>query len=78
MKLEYWIALGVALALGVSHSIAYYQGRSAGKAIVQLEWDQAVAEATAAKLKKKEVQDEIITAPIDVSITMRRLRNGSF
>lgn len=73
-----WIILGVIALLAAASGFSYYKGDTAGAARVKAEWDSAKNAATEKKLDVKVKQDVIKNAPIDVSITSRRLRAGSF
>jgi hypothetical protein len=69
-----WVMLGAAALLVVTGLFSY----NLGSDMKQAEWDKATLAATDSKLDTKGKQDEIQNAPVDVTITARRLRNGSF
>lgn len=73
-----WVVIGVIALLAAASAFSYYKGDVAGAARVQAEWDSAKNAATEKKIDTKVKQDVIQNAPIDVGITSRRLRAGTF
>lgn len=73
-----WIIIGVIALLAATNTFSYFEGRAGGKKDVYAEWDSAKNAATEKKIDVKVKQDVIQNAPIDVGITSRRLRAGSF
>ncbi len=73
-----WIILGVLVAFLAFGTGAYFKGRAGGKADVYAEWELSKSAAVEKKLDVKGAQDEIQNAPVDVGVTTRRMRAGTF
>ena len=73
-----WIIIGVIALLAATNTFSYYKGDTNGAARKQADWDSSKNAATEKKLDVKVNQDVIQNAPIDVGVTSRRLRAGSF
>lgn len=67
-----------AILLIISNAFTGYKAYGWGADDKQAEWDKAVAQTIDQKIDIKENQDAIQSAPIDVNITVRRLRAGTF
>lgn len=72
------IILFVLFLFGFSMIFVARKAYKAGQESVQLQWAMALEQETDKKLTVKEKQDEIQNAPVDVDVTIKRLRDGTF
>ena len=72
------LALSILGVLLVSNAIVAYKVNEWTDMSVRAEWNNAIAASTEKKLDTVEKQNEVRNAPIDNSVTDRRLLNGTF
>ena len=78
LSLNPWVYVAVLAGFIMLTGFVGYKSYTAGANSVRAEWQAATLKKTDEKLTVKAKQDVIQNAPIDVGVTTRRLRKGTF